>query len=65
MHTNNYNFDGKMQIKTWKNIKQEELEDIYIKYKDPLSGINMDKLKRYVVPILSVNYNLGQGSEKR
>ena len=40
METYDYNFDSKIQIKTWENIKKEELVDVYVKYKDPLSGID-------------------------
>ena len=47
---NDYNFKGKINIITWEDIDRNDLYDIYNVPKKPLSGINIAKLERYVVP---------------
>ena len=51
---NRYNFDSKIKILTWGDIAQEDLYDVYNEPKLPSSGINITKLERFVVPVLTI-----------
>ena len=60
---NNYNFNARIEILTWEDIEYSELLDIYKIKQDPESGIDMSKLRKYVVPILSVKSNVNRTTE--
>lgn len=51
---NAYRFDSKIKILTWDDIAKEDLYDVYNEVKTPSSGISIEKLERFVVPVLSV-----------
>ena len=51
---NRYNFDSKIKILTWGDIAQEDLYDVYNEPKLPRSGINITKLERFVLPVLTI-----------
>ena len=51
---NDYNFEANIHIHTWEGIDPADLIDIYQVTRTPSSGINMQKLERYVLPVLSI-----------
>jgi hypothetical protein len=51
---NDYRFDATIQIHTWEGIDKKDLIDIYRVPLETSSGIDLQKLERYVLPILSV-----------
>ena len=62
--SNSYKFDSKIKVLTWGDIAQQDLYDVYNEAKVPSSGINITKLERYVVPLLTVR-DKNEGPESR